>query len=189
MSSVALTTIGEIDQKKGINLGAWEFDPSYNLYVVPDFLRDQQGNQLILDFKGASEELAKRNDGRRHNPGSSIAIKEAMQRNEYRDGDLFVAPLEVLTGYNVIGQLIRPDYNVYKMLKTSAAFEKIRNVVVGHKSSETPYAVSGTAECARSSFMLHANLQNGNTSWDGEGGPYRAGVIAVSAYKENFNHG
>src|SRR6201996_6066192 len=63
--------VGELDKDRGIYMGI-DRGTGMHAYAAPDFMRNETGEILILSFKAAEEELAKRNQKKAHKPGQLV---------------------------------------------------------------------------------------------------------------------
>ena len=175
-------TIGQLVAGRGVHLGSWSFDPKYDpveVYSADDFLRDKSGKQLVLTFHEAVEELTSRNHGRRYGNGTEAALRQALREGKYQDGDLVLAPREILNGYDYRDQHIRPGNNVCDLLRTSPAFEKLFNTVK-NRSGDGRWSVSGSVSPGGSGVWA-VRLTDGAAHWDGKGSA-RSGVVPVRLF-------
>jgi hypothetical protein len=159
--------IGQLVEGRGVYLGPWTFDPKRDpveAYSAPDFLRDRSGNQLVLNFREAVKELTGRNEGRCSGNGTEASLRQALSEGQYQDGDLVVAPMEFLNGRDAYGKTVRPDNNVCDLLRTTPAFETLRNAASG-SSGDDRWSVSGSEPPASTSLVSHVRLTDGVVDW------------------------
>jgi len=188
-----LDTIGQLIDGIGIHLGSWSFDSKYDpvaIYSADDFLRDRSGKQLVLNVKEAVNELTRRNHGRRYGNGTVAALRQALREGKYQDGDLVLAPRETLNGYDARGTHVRPDNNVYDLLRTSPAFEKLLNAV-NSSSGDGRWSVSGSGHPDVSSAVWHALLKDDVA--DGNPSGYttvvdRSGVVPARMFRRTSSY-
>ena len=162
--------------ERGIYLGAWGPAQEKDVFLIPDWLRDENGRQIRVLFQEAGAVLAARNEGRSYGKGLDTDISAAMKSGEYKEGDLFLPPLELLSGSNAGGEKARA--NSVCALSQTEAFEKI--VKLDKKDPKFQrFALSGTAleeaicEVLLPSGFIFARPQN-------EGNP--TAILAVRAF-------
>lgn len=176
---------GQLVAGKGVYMGSWSFDPTYDpvaIYSADDFLRDKPGRQLVLTFNEAVKELTSRNDGRRYGNGTEAALRQALREGKYQDGDLVLAPREILNGYNAKGERVRPDNNVSDLLRTTTpAFEKLL-IAVNSSSGDDSWNISGSESPAYSSSVRHVRLTDGFDVWGGKGNDL-SGVVPARIFR------
>lgn len=111
--------VGDLDPARGVYLGTIDAGESVvHAYAADDFLRDAKGQQLVLTFNEAVNELAKRNGGRSYGDGSDARIKYAIIVGDYTDGDLVLPSKELLHGRDVCETLVRPTQNIFDLMKS-----------------------------------------------------------------------
>jgi hypothetical protein len=175
---------GQLGAGKGVYMGAWSFDPKYDpvaIYSADDFLRDKSGKQLVLTFNDAVKELTSRNEGRRYGNGTEAALRQALREGNYRDGDLVLAPREILNGYNARGAHVRPDNNVWELLKTSA-FEKLLTAVKGSPGVDR-WSLSGSELPGYPSGVWHVSLTDGGDDYWGTKDGDCSGIVPVRIFR------
>jgi len=174
---------GQLVAGKGVYMGPWSFDPKCDpvaIYSADNFLRDRSGKQLVLTFNEAVKELTSRNDGRRYGNGTEAALRQALREGKYQDGDLVLAPMEILNSYNARGEHVRPDNNVCDLLRTAPAFEKLLNTVNGN-SGGGRWSVSGSEYPGYPSDVWHVFLTGGDGVW-GDRDLARSGVVPARIF-------
>ena len=175
---------GQLVPGKGVYMGPWSFDPKYDpvaIYSADDFLRDKSGKQLVLTFSEAVKELTSRNGGRRYGNGTEAALRQALREGKYKDGDLVLAPMEILNGRNAYRDTVRPGSNVVELMKVSPAFEKLLNAV-NSSSRGGRWSVSGSGYPGNPSSVWHGRLTDGGDDWHGKDRG-RSGVVPARIFR------
>lgn len=121
---MARPKFGDLIKGKGVYAGIYEVDGiKKEAYFEPDFLRDESGNQLLLNFYEARRELTRRN-GCYY--GSEAEVRIDIKSGRYKDGDLILPPREFLNG--VKGFRERRDNHLVGLLKSgNGSVKKIRD--------------------------------------------------------------
>jgi len=149
---MANVKIGDLVKDKGIYAGTYTVhtyseDKTVEAYFATDFLRDASGQQLLLTFEEASRILLARNNGRKYGLGTERAVRHAIKKGKYIDGDLVFAPREFLNGYDGYGKLVRPDNNLCVLLKTNkSSLKRIRDTVNSSRNQDKKSSLSGTPD-------------------------------------------
>jgi hypothetical protein len=169
--------VGDLVKDRGVYLGKYA---GLAAYAAPDFLRDANGKQLVLNFNEAHEELTRRNDGRSYGNGSEKALRQAIDGDTYCDGDLVLTPKELLNGRDVDGNTVRAGENVYELLD-KPAFNKVKATLSNGK--DDLWAVSSSEHPDYTSGVYHVSLSSGYANWLIKAN-YRSGVVPVRLYRQ-----
>jgi hypothetical protein len=184
MSANSLPQPGQMVKGRGIYLGKWDPNNDGNIvyaYATPDFLRDTfTGKPLRRTFYEAVDELTLRNGGRKYGNGTETALRKAIKNGTYQDGDLALGPLEFYVGRNARGKSDRPGNNIYDLLRTAPAFDKILDTV-NSSSGAGRWVVSGS-EHPDKPCVYHTSLTDGYVDWDYKD-HRRSGVIPVRVFR------
>ena len=170
--------VGELAEGRGVYVGKYA---GLAAYAAPDFLRDETGRQLVLNFDEARDELTRRNGGKAYGDGTEMALCQAIENNTYRDGDLVLPPQELLSGRNVDeGDRVRAGENVYDLLD-KPALNKVKATISNGEGAQC-WALSGSEHPDDTLIVSHVRLTDGDDNWFRKDGS-RSGVVPVRLYK------
>jgi hypothetical protein len=184
--------IGTVVAGRGIYHGAWQ--PRSNGVIVhaysdTDFLRDTSGQQMLLTWRAARDELARRNGGRRYGDETEAALSAALSRpsgtqGAYKDGDLVMGPRVLLNGRDVDGDKIRAQ-NTYDLLSgpKKEAFKNVSATLRDAGSFYARWSWSSTEHRDYSSIAWAVRLSDGSDGWYNEGS-HRRGVLPFRIFRE-----
>jgi len=169
----ALIDLGEMIDGRGIYHGAWQprsNGVSVHAYSDTDFLRDASGEQMLLTWYAARDELARRNSGRRYGDGTEAALSNALAKppgteGTYRDGDLVMGPQVLLNGVDRDGKKSRAA-NTFALLRGSKgdAFKSISNTLRNSSgNARWSWSCSGSRDV--SSYVVAVRLSDGLVDW------------------------
>lgn len=162
---MATPNYGDLIGGKGVYAGIYEVNGiKKEAYFEPDFLRDESGRQLLLNFNEAGEELAKRNGGRRYGNGSENAVRKAIASGEYKDGDLILAPREFLSGRDARGNMVRSGNLVGLLQAGKKSLQRIADTIraIRSASNNGRWSISGTEDPGHPPLVYHTRLTDGD---------------------------
>jgi len=186
----AASDIGALIEGRGIYHGTWKAVPNgvtVYAYSDTDFLKDASGEQMLLTWYGARDELARRNGGRRYGDGTEAALGDALvepgTEGVYKDGDLVMAPLVLLNGVDRDGKKSRAA-NTFALLRGSKgdAFKSISNTL-RNSSGFARWSWSCSELRDYSSHVLAVSLSAGLVDWNHKVF-YRLGVLPFRIFRE-----
>ena len=162
--------IGAMIEGRGIYHGAWS--PHSNgvivhAYADTDFLRDGSGQQMLLTWYAARDELARRNGGRRYGNGTDAALGTALAKSPgaegaYEDGDLVMGPQVLLNGVDRDGKKVRSE-NTYDLRSGSKgeAFTNLSQTLTDANSDDARWSWSCSGDRGHSSYVRAVSLSDG----------------------------
>jgi hypothetical protein len=185
--------IGELIEGRGIYHGDWQPSPNgvlVHAYSETDLLKDASGEQLLLTWYKAREELARRNNGRSYGDGAEEALCQALAKpagtqGAYKDGDLVIAPLLLLNGRDVYGNKVR-DHNTIGLRRRSMsdAFKNIAETLQKSRSGEGVCSWSCSGFHDASSVVRVVRLSDGCGAWSNLNFVTRFGVLPFRFFRE-----
>jgi hypothetical protein len=184
--------IGAMIEGRGVYHGAWSPRPNgviVHAYSDTDFLRDVSGQQMLLTWYAARDELARRNGGRRYGDGTEAALSAALAKSPgtegaYKDGDLVMGPQVFLNGVDRKGSKVRAE-NTYDLLSgpKNEAFKNISQTLKDASSDNGRWSWSCSEAPANSSLMRAVRLSDGYGGWIYKGS-LRLGVLPFRFFRE-----
>ena len=182
---VALPKVGEAVEGRGVYLGPWEAASGHTVhaYAAEDFLRDANGNQLVMTFVKAREEFARRNFGWEAGNGTEAALRAEIAKggNEF-EGKLIIPPLELVNGYNLTDRNNpRTDGNIYALMNAGKLPKVAAAVQTG--SDDQRWALSGSEHPGIPSRVYHVRLPYG-ANYGTSKGRTRSGAVPVRFFRQ-----
>jgi hypothetical protein len=192
LDACVASDIGAVIKGRGIYQGAWQ--PRRNgaivhAYADTDLLKDASGQQMLLTWYAARDELARRNGGRRYGDGTEAALSAALSKSSgtegaYKDGDLVMGPQVLLNGRNVDGDKVRAQ-NTFDLLSGSKgdALKNISKTLRDARSDAGRWSWSCSKDRDYSSTAWAVRLSDGYADWISKGS-YRLGVLPFRFFRE-----
>jgi len=135
-----------------------------NLNLIPDFLRDNSGEIVVLNGNEAIDAVTALNGGVKYGNGYEKAIARAVAKGEFKDGTLILARQEDL-------------FKIARERETNPALEQI-NKIVASGSNLASWCVSSTEYSDGPSVVRHVRLKDGYGGWiNKDGGRSRVVVL------------
>jgi hypothetical protein len=167
--------IGSVVDGRGIYHGLWQ--PERNGVIVhaysdPDLLKEATGEQMLLTWYDARDELARRNNGRLCGDGTERALRQAVAKpsgtqGAYQDGDLVMGPQELLNGFAPNGENVRKGRNTFDLLSGAHGTElkNISKTLKEARSDDGRWSWSCSEGRDNSSFVRAVRLSDGVDGW------------------------
>jgi hypothetical protein len=191
-SSIA-ADIGAVVEGRGIYHGPWQ--PKTNGMIVyaysdTDVLKDASGEQMLLTWYAAGDELARRNEGRRYGAGTELSLRQALSKPSgatgvYQDGDLVIGPQELLNGFALNGENVGKRRNTFDLLSGSKdnALKNISKILKDASSvlGRSSWSCSEVPDVP--SLVRAVSLSDGTEDWLTKN-TLRLGVLPFRFFRE-----